>query len=138
MTGVTVRDRGAMAAEMVILVPLLVLFISLVVGLGRAVNLQGEVQAAAREGARAASYERDLGSAQAAAQQAVGAALPDERKSDCTGVTLAGSDWRAGGTVQVTFTCRVAMADLALPGAPGSITQEGNASAPLDTFRGTG
>lgn len=131
------RDHGSMSVEMVLIVPILALFISLVIGLGRAVNLQGDVQAAAREGARAASLERTYGTAQAAAQQAASAALPDERQGDCTAVSLAQSDWQAGGVVRVTFTCDISMAELSLPGVPGTIHQQGDAAAPLDTFRGT-
>ena len=49
------RERGAMAVEVVLLAPVLVAFVILVVAMGRYVSVRGDVEAAARDAARAGS-----------------------------------------------------------------------------------
>jgi Flp pilus assembly protein TadG len=131
----TDRDRGsAMAAELVVLTPILVGFILLVVGFGRYVTARGDVEAVARDAVRAASLERTSGAAQQAADAALSAAgLP----GTCSGATLSGG-FEAGGTISVDVTCRVPMADLGLIGVPGTVTVRGRSAAPLDTYRRIG
>lgn len=38
----------------------------------------------------------------------------------------------------MTVRCRVDMADLAIPGTPGSVQVESTQSSPIDTYRGRG
>jgi Flp pilus assembly protein TadG len=64
------RDRGSMAVEFVIAAPLLVLMLLLVSAGGEWLNLAGNVTAAARDAARAASLARTMDDAQAAATSA--------------------------------------------------------------------
>ncbi|NEE02782.1 TadE family protein [Phytoactinopolyspora halotolerans] len=124
-----------MAVEVVLLAPVLVAVILLIVGFGRYVDRQGDVDAAAREAARAASYERDFASAQAAARQAAIRALPSGLS--CAPADLSGSDFSAGGTVNVRVSCRVDFSELGFVGFPGSATLEGRSAAPLDQYRRT-
>lgn len=136
MTSVTpnpLRDRGSMAVEVVILTPVLVAFFLLVVAFGRYVAVRGDVEAAARDAARAASLERTAGAAQAAANAAVAAVTP----GGCRGVALSGG-FVAGGTVTARVTCSVPLGDLGLPGLPGAVTVVGTSAAPLDVYRRTG
>lgn len=124
-----------MAVEVVLLAPVLVAIILLIVGFGRYVDRQGDVDAAAREAARAASYERDFGSAQLAARQAATRALPSGLS--CAPADLSGSDFSAGGTVHVRVSCRVDFSELGFVGFPGSATLEGHSAAPIDQYRRT-
>jgi Flp pilus assembly protein TadG len=124
-----------MAIELVLLVPVLVAVMLLVIGAGRYIDRQGDVEAAAREAARAASYERDFGSAQSAAQHAASQSLPSE--VSCVPVDLSGSNFEAGGMVRVRITCRVDLSELGFTGFPGSVQISGDSAAPLDQWRRT-
>ncbi len=121
-----------MAIEVIILVPILFSLVMLIVAGGRLVQRQGQVDAASRDAARAASIERTLGAAQTAASAAVAVTLAGVR---CDGTDLSGSDFRAGGVVRVTVTCEVTYTDLGLVGLPGSTRVSSVSSAPLDVFR---
>jgi hypothetical protein len=51
---------------------------------------------------------------------------------DVTGFAApVGSD----ATVTVTVTCTVTIADLAIPGLPGTHTMTGTATSPIDSYR---
>lgn len=121
-----------MAVEVVVLVPVLVMIMVLVVAFGRYVSVEGDTEAAAREGARAASLERDLGSATAAARRAVEASTPGTL--DCTPAVLRGA-FAPGGVVTVDLTCEVSLHNLGLIGLRGTVQVTGSSSAPLDQYR---
>ncbi|WP_200829752.1 TadE/TadG family type IV pilus assembly protein, partial [Cellulomonas algicola] len=61
-------DRGSMAVEVVVLIPVLLLVALLVVAAGRYASAEGEAEAIARDAVRAATLERDGASALAAAR----------------------------------------------------------------------
>lgn len=128
------RDqRGSMAIEMVILAPIFVMFALLVVAGGRYVMVRGDVDAAARDAVRAASYERDGASALAAARQVAAQATA----ADCGAAQLHGR-FEAGGSIEVRLECRVSLSGLGLIGMPGSARIEASSTAPLDYYRRTG
>ncbi|MBO3748295.1 pilus assembly protein [Streptosporangiaceae bacterium NEAU-GS5] len=122
-----------MSVEAVLLAPVFLLFLLLLVGGGRLVEAQGEVNGAARDAARAASVTRDLGSANAAAAQAARAALPDCRGG--AGVSLAGTDWRQGGSVRAEVTCEVDLSSVAGFGFAPATRLTGSSVVPLEQFR---
>lgn len=128
------RDRGSMAVEVVILVPLMFAFVLLIVAGGRLVLRQGEIDSAARDAARAASLARSSGEASGAASGAVRASMGSV--SCPTNVDT--SDFVAGGSVTVQISCVIPFGDLGLIGLPGSTTVRGTSVAPLDQFRRTG
>ena len=125
-------DRGSMAVEVVLLAPLLVAFVMLVVAFSRFVDVQGDVEAAAREAARAASIERSFPAAAGAADAAVAAMLPAGLTCAAPGV---GGNFTEAGVVTVDVSCRVPLGDLGLLGLPGSVSVAGSSAAPLETFR---
>lgn len=125
-----------MAIEVVLLVPVLVAVMLLVIGFGRFVDRQGDVDAAAREAARAASYQRDFGAAQSVAQQAANQALPSG--ISCSPVSLGRSSFTPGGFVVAELSCQVSFAELVFAGLPGSASLSGESVAPLDQWRRTG
>ncbi|GAA2843697.1 TadE family protein [Kribbella solani] len=129
------RDRGSMAVELVILAPVMMAFIVLVVACGRYVAVRGDIEAASRDAARAASLERSRDAAERAADGVAAAAL--EHPERCQAVELTG-DFVAGGTITATVTCDVSYEGLGLIGIPGSKRLTASSSAPLDTYRRTG
>lgn len=129
------RDRGSMAVELVILAPVMMAFIVLVVACGRYVSVRGDIEAASRDAARAASLERTQDAAESAADGVAAAAL--EHPERCRSVELTG-DFVAGGTITATVTCDVSYSGLGLIGLPGSKRLTASSSAPLDTYRRTG
>lgn len=128
-------ERGSMAVEVVLMMPVLFAFTLLVVAGGRYVTAQADVQAVARDAARAASFERSYGAAYDAATRAVAASVPDT--ATCAAVDMAGTRFEAGGIVQVSLECRVSNQGLGLIGLSGSVRITGDAAAPLDTYRRT-
>ncbi|MBT0772252.1 pilus assembly protein [Kineosporia sp. J2-2] len=131
----TSGDTGAMSVEIVLITPVLVAFMLLVVAFGRYVAVRGDVEAASRDAVRAASLERDQGSAAAAAARTANASLGG--RWVCETVGLSG-DFVAGGTIETELSCRVPVDDLGLLGLPGSVSVRASSSAPLDIYRRTG
>lgn len=128
-------ERGSLAIELVILTPILVLFMAVLVALGRIVEAQGQVDGAARDAARAASIAQNPGAALEAARMAAEADLVGaSRCADTPDVTFGGGTSLApGGVVNVIVTCRVGLPALSFIGFQTK-TITGHASAPIDTF----
>lgn len=129
-------DRGTMTMELAILAPLLIAFFLLMVGVGRVVEAQGQVDGAARDAARAASVGRDRSGADSAAKDAATATLSG--KDWCKGgprTRVDFADWRRGGQVTATVTCDIDLTGLSLIGFAPTKTTKGRAVAPLDTLR---
>lgn len=135
------RDsRGAASVELVIAAPVLLLIVALMVAGWRISAARSEVTMAAQAGARAASLATNGVQARLAAKQAVASNLAS------AGVTCSASTVTvdvgafakpAGqpGTVRVRVTCTVPLADLVVPGLPGSVLASGTGVAVLDTYR---
>ena len=123
-------ERGTMSIEVVVLVPVLLLITMVAVAGGRIVSAQGMVEAASRDAARAASMERSVGAASAAANRSL--AQADTARANCSaGVDVGG--FRRGGAV----SCRVKLSDLGLVFLPGATVVRAESSAPVDQWRGT-
>ncbi|MFC4531461.1 TadE family protein [Sphaerisporangium dianthi] len=123
------RDRGSMAVETVMLAPVFLLFLMFLVGAGRVVEAQGEVNGAARDAARAASVQRTLAAAEGAARDAARSAL----RGQCAPVvSLSGSDWREGGTVRAGVSCELKLDFL---GFGAARQMKGDSVVPLEQFR---
>jgi len=126
------RERGSMAIEVVILVPMLLMIMGLIVAFGRFVTTQGDVRAASRDAVRAATLERDAGSAEQAARKAAEASLPSD--ASCQPATLSGR-FEAGEVITVRLDCQVSWAGLGFIGLNGSTHVVETSSAPLDRYR---
>jgi len=126
-------ELGSMAVEMVLLAPIFIMFGLLVVAAGQLVVVRSDIDAAARDAVRAATYERDQGAALAAARAVASSAT----SADCEPATLS-SGFVAGESIKVTLRCDVSLSGLGLIGMPGSLTISGSSSAPLDYYRRTG
>lgn len=133
-------ERGAASAELVVIVPALVLVLGLFIAGGRLWFARATVVEAAQSAARAASLERSAGSAHQAGVSA-GARVLATDGMRCAGDSVS-VDTSAFGvpvgtpaTVSATVTCQVPFADLTIPGMPGSITVRSSGAAALDTYR---
>jgi Flp pilus assembly protein TadG len=136
MRSVRHEEAGGAAVELTLVTPLLLLFMLLVVALGRLATARADVDGAARDAARAASIARDAGQAERAARQAAAATL-DERGVTCRrlDVFVDIGAFRPGGLVVADVTCVVDLADLALLRLPGTRAISARFVAPVDTFR---
>jgi Flp pilus assembly protein TadG len=123
------QDRGSMAVETVMLAPVFLLFLLFLVGAGRLVEAQGEVNGAARDAARAASVQRSFATAGDSADRTVKDALGES----CQGpsVSLGNSKWEAGGEVQAEVTCEM---DLSFLGFSATKRITGTSVVPLEQF----
>jgi Flp pilus assembly protein TadG len=127
------RRGTADVAALIVIVPLAFGVVLLFIYAGRQGTAREEVTHAAAVAARAASMERDAGSAQAAAAAAAGRTLVGSGTA-CAGgpsVAVSASEWAAGGVVTVSVTCRAQ--GVVEIGAPAR-TLSASARATIDNF----
>lgn len=134
------RQRGAVAVEVVLLVPMLVVVLGLVVGGWRLWSARTSVTQSAASAARAAS----LATAGAEARErATGVARANLAtlgvRCDDLDIVVEAQDFARPpgqpGLVRVELRCAVALGDLVVPGMPGRWTVTGAATEVLDTYR---
>jgi Flp pilus assembly protein TadG len=131
-----------MSVELAVIAPGLILLLLLVAAGGRVVEVQGHIDGAARDAARAASLAQSPAQASQLAQQAALADLGSTSSiSWCTGgsvqAQVAGFPGGAvpeGTDVTVTVQCSVDMSPFRLLGFGQTMQFTGSAIAPLDTF----
>ena len=127
------------AVETAIILPVLLGMVGLLVVLATGALAQMTVDSAASQAARAASLERDTGTATASARQ-VAASTLTESGTTCrtSNVAVNASGLRAPlgtpATVSVTVTCTVDL-QVGLPGFPSTRTLTATKSSPVDTYR---
>ncbi len=106
------------------------------VALGRVDSAQGDVESAARAGVQAAVVQADAADAQTQATAAVTSTLAGAGLTcPAPQITTDTSNFVAGGTVSVSVTCVTSLADVSVPGMPGSKTLSATAVAHIDEFR---
>ncbi|MEU3735380.1 TadE family protein [Streptomyces sp. NPDC033538] len=133
-------DEGSVAIEAAIVIPPLIMFVCLALAGGRLVTSGAKIDAAAEDSAREASIHRTASSAQAAAQAAAAESLDDQGiacASSSLAIDTSGLNVPVGqvGTVTVTVNCTVSLADLLLPGVPGTKSLTSTATSVVDAFR---
>jgi Flp pilus assembly protein TadG len=131
-------ERGSASIEAVVVGPAVVLLILLVVFGGRVALAHQSVQGIAADAARAASLARTRTEARTAAQAVAQGRLAQQVPcaTHTLDLDLTGFTKPAGTPASVTATvaCRVATADLGLPGLP-DLTIESTMTSPVDTWR---
>ena len=134
-------DHGSVTLELTVLTPAVLMLLGLVIVAGRISIAHQEVDHAAQTAARAATIARDPATATA---QAVsnGRSELDSSQLHCTDLRIT-VDTRGFAVpvgrpamVSATVTCTLDLADLAVPGIPGSQAITATATSPLDTYRG--
>jgi hypothetical protein len=114
------KERGAVAVEMAMILPLLLLIVMGTIEFGRVLNVQVSLTQAAREGARHAAIHHDDGSLDVTA-----AALAAAPSLDGLGVVVANNAGACGTGLNVTVTTTVTLPSLSgfldagFFGAPG-------------------
>jgi len=137
------NEHGNTAAEVVMIAPVIVALILVLVAAGRTALADNATQSAAFAAARAASLSRDVPTATTAAQDAAQRAMNQSGIACATltvDVNAAGLTAPLGttGTVSATVSCTVSLADVTLPGIPGSRVMSSSASSPVDAYRQRG
>lgn len=128
-------ERGSVATELVLLVPVLVVLLVLVGFAGRVARAESTVRTAASQAARAASLRQTPG---AAAADARAVASVGTRSLGCVEqvVEVDTGSLRPGGHVSVTVRCRADFGDLGLLGVPGSRWFSARSVQVVDARRG--
>lgn len=134
-------DAGSTTLELAVLAPGLLLLLGLTIVAGRIVVAGGAVEQAAAAAARSASLSRDARSAQASAREVAQDSLGQQgvrcaQLSSAVDTSGFGTRLGAPASVSVEVTCDVELADVAVPGMPGTRRLEARATSPLDRFRG--
>ena len=135
------RERGSLSVELVVLAPALALLLLLLGAGGRVVEVQGHIDGAARDAARAASLARSSFQASALARQAALADLtagswcaPRSVAVLVSGYPAVGPLPAGGADVAVTVSCEVNMSPFTALGFTAQMHFTGQAVAPLDPF----
>ena len=133
-------DRGSATIEAVIGVPAFLLFVGLIIFAGRVAVAHQAVESAAAAAARSASIARTQQEAVSDARSAAAGSLTDQDvhcvthqvELDTTGFAVP-----VGTPAKVTarVTCLVDLADLTVPGVPGTRSVTASMSSPVDTYR---
>ena len=136
-------DEGSAAIEAAIVLPALIMFLCLAIAGGRIVTSGAKIDSAAEDAAREASIHRTAAAAQSAARSAAAQSLNDQGikcASTSLSINTGGLSVPVGqvGTVTVTVTCTVNLADLLLPGVPGAKTLTSTATSVVDQYRQRG
>ncbi|KAB1660418.1 pilus assembly protein [Pseudoclavibacter chungangensis] len=133
-------DRGALSVELVIVAPVLIAVVLLLVAAGRIQVATTAMQSAAGAASRAASIALTSAEAEIEATEVARTTL-SESGYLCATLTVEVDDsglaspLGVSGTVAVTVTCDLALADIALPGLGGTRTFTATALSPVDSFR---
>jgi len=129
-------ETGTAVLELVLLVPVFVMFVFVAVGLGRLGLARGNIDAAARDAARAGSLTRSGDDAVAAATAATNDSLAANNLTCADlAVDVDTGQFRPGGFVRVDVTCRVELADLVGMWTPGASTMTARGVAVVDSYR---
>jgi len=134
------RERGSASLEAAIVVPAFLLFLGLIIYGGRTATTHQSLASAAADAARSASIARNQTAARSDAQQAATASIAAQ-DIRCTNITvhvdatdLAKAPGQPGA-VKVRVSCRLDLADLSIPGIPGSQVLTATMTSPIDTWR---
>jgi Flp pilus assembly protein TadG len=132
-----VRDRGAAdALGLVLIAPIVIGLVLLIVALGRSVDARAQTQSAAESAAQAAALERSPAAARVAAQHVAESVLVDVDTCQHPQVEVDTTDFRPGGAVRVSVTCRAS--DRGVEIIEGvERTLSARAVAHIDEFRAT-
>ncbi|MBE1877544.1 TadE/TadG family type IV pilus assembly protein [Myceligenerans pegani] len=136
-------EQGSVAINTAVIFPMVLLIAMLLVMAGRMVLAQGAVQSAANEAARSASISRTAATAEVSASQTAHSTL-DNSGIACTFTRVEPVldafllPLGTVGEVRVDVACDVPLADLGLPGAPGTWRMHATGTSVLDAYRGRG
>lgn len=139
------QEVGNAALELVLLAPVLIFLVGLIIALGRISTAQNAVSDAAQDAARQASLQLDPADAIVAGRTSALAALNHDGLHCNPEVTvqvngsggLPGFQAPAGqpAVVSATVRCVVSLAQVSVPGLPGTDPLTATFQSPLDPYR---
>lgn len=134
--GVGRSERGSAAELALVTVPLVAIAL-VIVAMGRVASARAEVDAAARDAARAASMARSPAAATGAANDAAAASLDSDGLA-CRSftVTVDLANFVPGGRVTAQVDCTISLAELTSLRLPASQTLTSRFTEPVDTYLG--
>jgi len=130
---------GSVSIEAVMIIPAFLLFMALILAIGRTVSVQADLHASVVAAARIASMQTCALCADTAARDSVVSRLAAE-KTPClnmeisTDTAILDQPLGTPGSVAVTVTCEVPLADLSVPGMPGHIRLTDSFSSSIDPY----
>jgi Flp pilus assembly protein TadG len=121
---------------LVVITPVLFVLALMLLACGRVTEARQQVVEAARAGAESAAVLPSPAAAQTGAAEAAVVGIFG-RGQTCVHAQVVTdlSHFQPGGYVSVTVTCEVGLADLSIPGLPGSTTVRATSTAPIDPYR---
>ncbi|WP_103528993.1 TadE/TadG family type IV pilus assembly protein [Streptomyces sp. SM12] len=133
-------DRGSFSLELAIVAPALFLLLGVLAAVFRVEMAAGTADSAARAAARAATLERAPATAQASAAEAAASVWADAGVTcskltvevDTSGLT---APLGTQAVVRAVTACTAPLADLAVPGLPGSKTMTSEFTSVVDQYR---
>lgn len=132
------RDDGFSAVEVVLLAPLAVMVLLLFALCGRLIEFSIAVNSVASEAARAASIQRDTGTARKSASDVAKAALNGSGSRCANGITVnitENAGLLPGEDVAVDIECGVSLKDLTLIGVGGTINITAEGRSRVETYK---
>lgn len=137
--GKTRDDIGSLAVELVVITPVLFVMALTVIVFGRISEARQQVVELSSAAAESAAVQSNAASAQSGATDtAVLAGFSSAHACVHVIVTTNVDHFYPGGYVSVTVTCQVSLADVSVPGMPGTTTISSSSSAPIDPYRSVG
>lgn len=136
-------ERGSAAVEAAVGLPAFMLFVGLIIFGGRTATTHSAVESAAADAARSASIARSGAESRIDAKAAAQASLANQ-DIHCLSVSVVvdvsdfGKPVGEPGSVTATVECLLDLADLSVPGVPGSRLIKATITSPLDTWRERG
>lgn len=133
-------EQGSASIEAAVGIPAFVLFVGLIIFGGRTATTHQAVESAAADAARSASIARNSTAARQSAKAAAQTSLTNQG-IECLSINITvdtGQFNRPVGesaAISVLVECRLNLADLSVPGVPGSRIISATMSSPLDSFR---
>lgn len=130
-------EVGSLAVEMAMIAPGILLIFGLIFAYGRAAQVNGTLESGTRDAARSVTLARSYDDALDRAKAVLIDALKDAPQScqDTMDLDIVG-DYEPGEPVTVSAKCTYQLADLGLPGAPGTLTAKSSFTSMLDPYRG--
>ena len=140
MTSIRDAETGSASIELAVLTPVVLLMFTLMIAGGRLVNAHSALDTATNAAARAASLTRTAPAAHTAADRVTDHTLT-QHHLHCTDrqLDLDTSGFNAAlgepGSVTLHTHCSVPLAELTLPGLPGSVPLASEFASPTDPYR---
>lgn len=127
-------DRGAVAVELVVLVPVFALMLAFVLLVGRTQSSRADVEAAAHSAVRSITLSREPGVAAASAREDVAQRL-GAGSSSCR--SLGWDTTITSDAATVTVSCEVDLSEAALLPVPGTMTVSATSTEMFDRYMET-